>query len=111
MGKYALAQLNFVQALRLCGDAVSDHRVDLLSNLGLSLLMLRQPQAALDCFRASARWASNSAALWVRMAECHILLHDQACRAQAGSGALYRSETKKYNKINKIIMGKKGRRK
>lgn len=84
MGKYGLAQLDFRRALQAdkANNAIASvvgvrWRAELLYNLGLTLLLLREPAAAQDFFERAADVMYNNALIWLRLAECRIMQHEE----------------------------------
>jgi CCR4-NOT transcription complex subunit 10 len=60
------------------GSLVSTtNECELLYNSGVQLLLMHKPELAFRCFRKSARLLFERPRLWVRMAECCIMLHSQ----------------------------------
>ena len=68
MGKYAMAQHNFLQALRLCDGPLAHRRYELLFNLGHVLLRLKQPESAFECFHTAAQSMYANPLVWLRLA-------------------------------------------
>lgn len=52
-------------------------RPELLYNLGISLLYLQRPKDAFDCLLVPLNIYHKNPKLWLRLAECCIMVHKQ----------------------------------
>lgn len=89
---YALAVRFFQQSLTFDQNATENRtakengglqyagatkRIEILYNLGIALLHLQRPKEAFECLLIPLNSYHNNPRLWLRLAECCIMVHTQ----------------------------------